>query len=101
MFTHLDSHLTALPPPSTGTARGPGWRRRYPVAPVTAVVGTLVAIALALVSALTLLAITPAGIAVPATLLLIGGLIAGSLAIRTCLAHTRRSYVRRESWRPH
>ncbi|MEO8560807.1 MAG: hypothetical protein ABI601_01950 [bacterium] len=60
---------------------------------MTALLGTLVLIALAIVSALTLLATTPAGIAVPTTLLLIGGLVAGSLAIRTRVAPTRLVHV--------
>jgi len=91
MSTHLDSHLTALPPPpSAGADHAPGRARRHLATPVAALAGTVAVIALAILSALTLLAVTPAGIAVPTTLLLIGGLIAGSLAIRPRLALARR-----------
>jgi hypothetical protein len=92
MPKHLDSHQTALPPPLNAGTDHESWRPRLDrVAPAAAVVGTLLVIALAIVSALTLLATTPAGIAIPTTLLLIGGLIAGSLAIRTRVAPTRRA----------
>ena len=70
MFDHLRSLQTALPPPRRARTRAAPWRTFDPVDLVTAVVGTLVVVALGMVSALTLLAATPAGLAVPATMAL-------------------------------
>jgi hypothetical protein len=95
MSEHLNIHETSLPPPRRAHVardeRRPGVVHR--LAPATVFAGTLVMIALAILSALTLLVATPAGFAVPTTLLLIGVLAAGSLAIRTPETLSRRAPV--------
>jgi hypothetical protein len=94
MFEHLPYNQTALPPPgSSRRERDALWPTRHRLAPAAVFVGTLAVIALAILSALTLLAATPAGFAVPTTLLLIGVLLAGSLALQTRDALTRRARV--------
>ena len=85
MSEHRSIHETSLSPPRPARVaraeRRPGVLHR--LAPVTVFAGTVVMIALAILSALTLLAATPAGFAVPTTLLLIGVLVAAALAART------------------
>ena len=85
---------TAVPPPSrAGRIDDPLRPRVRLVDSATAFVGILIILALATVSALTVIAAAPAGIAVPTAMLLIGGLIAGSLAMRR-RADIERAYAR-------
>ena len=92
MSDFLDRDHTGLPPPrSTHVERDAVCRSRHYLAPAAIFVGTLVVIVLAIVSALTLLAATPTGFAFPTTLVVIGALAAGGLAIRTRMALNRHA----------
>lgn len=94
MYEHF--HPDHAAPPlawSARTERGPRWPRVHRVGPVTAFVGTLLIVVLAIVSALTLLATTPVSIAVPVAMLWIGGLAAGGVAVRNHVASSRRARV--------
>ena len=103
MFEPLPSHRTSVPPPGIPQVeRDALWPTAHRLAPAAVFLGTLAVIALAILSALTLLAATPAGFGVPTTLLLIGVVVAGSLAAQTREALTRRARVRirRSRFRP-
>ena len=92
MFEHLTPHHFPTPPPTSAPgAYGPR-RRSVDRAPsATTFVATLIMLVLATVSALALIAASPAGIAVPMAMLLIGGLIGGTVAMRGRAAAERRA----------
>ena len=90
MFDHLSSHRFSTPPPAS--ARSAYGHRRpnvdgHPSA--TTFVATLIMLVLATVSVLALIAVSPVGIAVPMAMLLIGGLIGGIVAMRSCASSDR------------
>jgi hypothetical protein len=94
MSAYRIPHHTAVPPPrNAGRTDDPLRPRVRLVDSATAFVGILLILALATVSALTVIAAAPAGIAIPTAMLLIGGLIAGSLAMRR-RADIERAYAR-------
>jgi len=100
MFDHLSPHQTALPPPTSARAARDRNRPRSERAPLaTTVVATVVLAALVIVFALGVIATMPASVVGPTAFLLIGGLIAGSLALRTRAALTRRAVTSRHSRR--
>jgi hypothetical protein len=84
MFEPLSSNrFPTPPPPSDRSAYG---HRRPNVdgnPSATTLVGALILLVLATVSALALIAASPVGIAVPMAMLLIGGLIGGIVAMRS------------------
>ena len=84
MFEPLGSNRLPTPPPAS--ARSAYGRRRPNVdgnPSATTLVGALIMLVLATVSALALIAASPVGIAVPMAMLLIGGLIGGIVAMRS------------------
>lgn len=94
MFGHLSAHQIALPPPRRArTERFALWLAIHRADPATAHVGTLVVVALAIVSALTLLATTSALFAVPTTMLVVGAALVGSVAVRSRAGHARHAPV--------
>lgn len=93
MFEHLDVHQTALPPPMTTGAAHDRHRLHVQRGPfATTVLGTVILTTLVIVSALAVIATMPAAIVAPVAILLVGGLIAGSLAIRARTALARRAH---------
>jgi hypothetical protein len=90
MSEHLMPHQTALPPPtSAGTARDRRRPHAQRVPPAASVVGWVSLAALVIVSALALIATMPAEIVAPTAILLVGGLVGGSLAVRARVSLTR------------
>jgi hypothetical protein len=93
MLNHFIPHPTAMPPPRNAAAADERYRPRNERVPLAAtVVATIIVAALAIVLALTLIATMPAGIAAPVAILFIGGLVAGSLAMRTRAGLVRRAH---------
>ena len=100
MFEHRSPHQTALPPPTSACAaheRHQPRDRRVPLG--NTVVATVIFTALVIVFALAVIATMPAAVVAPTAFLLIGGLIAGSLAMRTRAGTTGRAVGARHARR--